>query len=182
MAVGAGDPRSNHARCGRGVLPDVSVRDLGLLPCDQVPGRVVCGARDQRVRQEECSMRAHTGDLLIVNGRTDNSAARRAMVLEAHGPDGSAPFLVRWLESEGHLQAGSCALGMLREIATAGRRARRHDHPARFHTPSRGVEGVTTQMIEYFHASKFGNGARVAKEIQKRLAARGRSARRLPGL
>ena len=46
-------------------------------------------------------MRAHTGDLIIVKGRTDSSAARRAMVLEAHGPDGSAPFLVRWIES-GH--------------------------------------------------------------------------------
>jgi predicted dehydrogenase len=46
-------------------------------------------------------MRAHTGDWLIVKGRTDSSAARRAMVLEAHGPDGSAPFLVRWVDS-GH--------------------------------------------------------------------------------
>jgi hypothetical protein len=44
---------------------------------------------------------AHTGDWLIVKGRTDSSAARRAMVLEAHGPDGSAPFLVRWIDS-GH--------------------------------------------------------------------------------
>jgi hypothetical protein len=43
-------------------------------------------------------MRAHTGDLIIVKGRTDSSATRRAMVLEAHGPDGSAPFLVRWIE------------------------------------------------------------------------------------
>jgi hypothetical protein len=46
-------------------------------------------------------MRADTGDLLIVKGRTDSSAARRAMVLEAHGPDGTAPFLVRWIDS-GH--------------------------------------------------------------------------------
>lgn len=46
-------------------------------------------------------MRAHTGDWLIVKGRTDSSAARRAMVLEAHGPDGSAPFFVRWIDS-GH--------------------------------------------------------------------------------
>jgi len=46
-------------------------------------------------------MRAHTGDLIIVKGRTDSSATRRAMVLEAHGPDGSAPFLVRWIEG-GH--------------------------------------------------------------------------------
>jgi Domain of unknown function (DUF1918) len=46
-------------------------------------------------------MRAHTGDWLIVKGRSDISAARRAIVLEAHGPEGSAPFLVRWIES-GH--------------------------------------------------------------------------------
>lgn len=46
-------------------------------------------------------MRAHTGDWLIVKGRTDSSAARRAMVLEAHGPNGSAPFFVRWIDS-GH--------------------------------------------------------------------------------
>ena len=44
-------------------------------------------------------MRADTGDWLIVKGRSDSSAAGRAMVLEAHGPDGSAPFLVRWIES-----------------------------------------------------------------------------------
>ena len=46
-------------------------------------------------------MQAHAGDWLIVKGRTDSSAARRAMVLEAHGPNGSAPFLVRWIDS-GH--------------------------------------------------------------------------------
>ena len=46
-------------------------------------------------------MRAHTGDWLMVKGRTDSSPARRAMVLEAHGPNGSAPFLVRWIDS-GH--------------------------------------------------------------------------------
>ena len=46
-------------------------------------------------------MRANTGDWLIVKGRTGSSAARRAMVLETHGPNGSAPFLVRWMNS-GH--------------------------------------------------------------------------------
>ena len=46
-------------------------------------------------------MRAHTGDWLVMKGRTDSSAVRRAMVLEAHGPNGSAPFLVRWIDS-GH--------------------------------------------------------------------------------
>ena len=44
-------------------------------------------------------MRAHTGDWLILKGRPKSSAAGRAMVLEAHGPDGSAPFLVRWIDS-----------------------------------------------------------------------------------
>ena len=44
-------------------------------------------------------MRAHTGDWLILKGRTKSSAVGRAMVLEAHGPDGSAPFLVRWIDS-----------------------------------------------------------------------------------
>ena len=44
-------------------------------------------------------MRAQIGDWLMVKGRTDSSAARRAMVLEAHGPNGSAPFLVRWIDS-----------------------------------------------------------------------------------
>jgi hypothetical protein len=37
----------------------------------------------------------------MVKGRTDSSAARRAMVLEAHGPNGTAPFRVRWIDS-GH--------------------------------------------------------------------------------
>jgi hypothetical protein len=44
-------------------------------------------------------MRAHTGDWLIVKCRSDISAARRAIVLEAHGPEGSAPFLVRSIGS-----------------------------------------------------------------------------------
>ena len=55
--------------------------------------------RDRRVMWEEDSMRAHSGDWLIVKGRFNSSAARRAIVLEAHGPEGSAPFLVRWIES-----------------------------------------------------------------------------------
>jgi hypothetical protein len=53
----------------------------------------------RRVTWEEGSIRAHTGDWLIVKCRSDISAARRAIVLEAHGPEGSAPFLVRSIGS-----------------------------------------------------------------------------------
>jgi Domain of unknown function (DUF1918) len=76
-------------------------------------------------------MRAHTGDLLIVKGRTDSSAARRAMVLEAHGPDGSAPFLVRWIESghEALVFPGPDAV-VVSEAEQADRMLHRHSHSA----------------------------------------------------
>jgi hypothetical protein len=76
-------------------------------------------------------MRADTGDLLIVKGRSDSSAARRAMVLEAHGPDGSAPFLVRWIES-GHkalVFPGSDAV-VVTEAEQADRMLHRHSYSA----------------------------------------------------
>jgi Domain of unknown function (DUF1918) len=46
-------------------------------------------------------MKAQPGDWLVVKGQLDSASARRAMVLEARGRDGSAPFLVRWIDS-GH--------------------------------------------------------------------------------
>jgi Domain of unknown function (DUF1918) len=47
-------------------------------------------------------MRAHTGDLPIVKGRTDcSAAAQRAVVLEEPGPNGVGAVLVRWIDS-GH--------------------------------------------------------------------------------
>jgi Domain of unknown function (DUF1918) len=42
-------------------------------------------------------MRADTGDWFIVKGPSDIGAARRAIVLEAQGPEGSAPILLRWI-------------------------------------------------------------------------------------
>ena len=72
-------------------------------------------------------MRAHTGDWLIVKGRTDSSAARRAMVLEAHRPDGSAPFLVRWIDS-GH-EALLFGTGCGRRHRRRAGRARSRDWP-----------------------------------------------------
>jgi hypothetical protein len=43
-------------------------------------------------------MRAKPGDWLIVESRADNRRAREAEVLEVHGVDGAAPYLVRWLD------------------------------------------------------------------------------------
>lgn len=76
-------------------------------------------------------MRAHTGDWLILKGRPKSSAAGRAMVLEAHGPEGSAPFLVRWIES-GHqalVFPGPDAV-IVTEAEQAERVLHRHSHSA----------------------------------------------------
>lgn len=45
-------------------------------------------------------MRAHPGDMLIVEGQTVGHHARRATILEVRSPDGSPPYLVRW--DDGH--------------------------------------------------------------------------------
>jgi hypothetical protein len=39
---------------------------------------------------------AHHGDRLVVEGTRVGSPRREGEVLEAHGPDGGPPFLVRW--------------------------------------------------------------------------------------
>jgi hypothetical protein len=44
------------------------------------------------------TMRAKPGDWLIVESRADNRHAREAEVLEVHGVNGAAPYLVRWLD------------------------------------------------------------------------------------
>jgi len=43
-------------------------------------------------------MRANVGDWLVVKG--SDRSEHRGMITEVHGPDGSAPYLVRWLETE----------------------------------------------------------------------------------
>ena len=45
-------------------------------------------------------MRAHTGDVLIVNGNTVGHGERRGTILEVRSPDGSPPYRVRW--NDGH--------------------------------------------------------------------------------
>lgn len=41
-------------------------------------------------------MRAEAGDWLVVESPHTGTVHRRGLVLEAHGPDGSPPFLIRW--------------------------------------------------------------------------------------
>jgi len=46
-------------------------------------------------------MQAKKGDWLVVESAAVERHSRRGLVLEAHGPDGGPPFLVRW-EDDGH--------------------------------------------------------------------------------
>ena len=43
-------------------------------------------------------MKANVGDWLVVKG--SELSEHRGLITEVHGPDGSAPFVVRWLETE----------------------------------------------------------------------------------
>jgi hypothetical protein len=45
-------------------------------------------------------MKAHVGDQLVVESRTDRQHRRQGEVLEVRGDDGSPPYLVRW--DDGH--------------------------------------------------------------------------------
>lgn len=47
-------------------------------------------------------MKAHAGDQVVVKGRRIGVPDRTGEVLEARGPDDSAPFLVRW-DDTGHV-------------------------------------------------------------------------------
>lgn len=46
-------------------------------------------------------MRAAVGDQLVIKGHHVGEADREAEILEVHGEDGGAPFLVRW-DDDGH--------------------------------------------------------------------------------
>jgi Domain of unknown function (DUF1918) len=43
-------------------------------------------------------MRANVGDWLVANG--SERSEHRGIITEVHGPDGSAPYTVRWLETD----------------------------------------------------------------------------------
>jgi Domain of unknown function (DUF1918) len=46
-------------------------------------------------------MKANVGDWLVFKGRTNEQPEHRGMITEVHGAEGSAPYMVRWLET-GH--------------------------------------------------------------------------------
>jgi len=46
-------------------------------------------------------MQAHPGDQVVVKGHHIGDPDRKGQVLEARGPDFTAPFLVRW-DDTGH--------------------------------------------------------------------------------
>jgi len=43
-------------------------------------------------------MRANVGDWLVVKGNEQSEHC--GMITEVHGPEGSAPYMVRWLETD----------------------------------------------------------------------------------
>jgi hypothetical protein len=45
-------------------------------------------------------MKAHVGDHLVVESRTDSQHRREGEVIEVRGDDGAPPYLVRW--KDGH--------------------------------------------------------------------------------
>ncbi len=46
-------------------------------------------------------MKATTGDWLVIKGTTIDRPDQRGLITEVHSPDGSPPYVVRWLET-GH--------------------------------------------------------------------------------
>jgi hypothetical protein len=45
-------------------------------------------------------MQAHTGDVLVVEGKTVGQKVRRGTILEVRSPNGMPPYWVRW--EDGH--------------------------------------------------------------------------------
>jgi hypothetical protein len=45
-------------------------------------------------------MKAEVGDWLVMKGLTIDRPSRRGLITEVHSPDGSPPYVVRWLDSD----------------------------------------------------------------------------------
>ncbi|EKF21366.1 hypothetical protein C731_4665 [Mycolicibacterium hassiacum DSM 44199] len=45
-------------------------------------------------------MRASVGDFLVVKGTTVDRHERRGVITEVRSPDGSPPYVVRWLHND----------------------------------------------------------------------------------
>ena len=46
-------------------------------------------------------MKLHPGDEIVVKGHRVGDKDRVALVIEAHGADGAAPYLIEWSDSPG---------------------------------------------------------------------------------
>lgn len=46
------------------------------------------------------SMKAQVGDWLVLKGTTVGSPDQRGLISEVHSPDGSPPYVVRWLDTD----------------------------------------------------------------------------------
>ncbi|SRR5271157_4810922 len=57
-------------------------------------------------------MKAQVGDWLVIKGTTTELADQRGLITDVHGPDGSPPYVVRWLNTghEATIFPGSDAL------------------------------------------------------------------------
>ncbi|SRX93023.1 putative signal transduction protein with CBS domains [Frankia symbiont of Datisca glomerata] [Mycobacterium shimoidei] len=45
-------------------------------------------------------MKAKVGDWLVIKGTTIDRPDQRGLITEVHSPDGSPPYVVRWLDSD----------------------------------------------------------------------------------
>ncbi len=45
-------------------------------------------------------MKAKVGDWLVIRGTTIDQPDQRGLISEVHSPDGSPPYVVRWLEND----------------------------------------------------------------------------------
>jgi hypothetical protein len=45
-------------------------------------------------------MKAKVGDWLVMKGTTIGRSDQRGIITEVHSPDGSPPYVVRWLETD----------------------------------------------------------------------------------
>jgi hypothetical protein len=45
-------------------------------------------------------MKAKVGDWLVIKGTTIDQPDHRGLITEVHSPDGSPPYVVRWLDND----------------------------------------------------------------------------------
>ena len=51
-------------------------------------------------RRKEIRMQAKVGDWLVIKGTMVDRPDRRGLITQVHAPDGSPPYVVRWLDTD----------------------------------------------------------------------------------